>query len=84
MHFILYRRYIPFLLLLIVFSIGSCGVQDPDYYNRMGVFLDSQGKIDEALEKYKKALRIDPSNREAHYNLAVAYHKKGLSKEAIQ
>jgi len=47
-----YPRYISLLLLLIVFLIGGCGVQDPDYYNRMGVFLDSQGKIDEALKKY--------------------------------
>ena len=67
-----YPGYILLLLLLIIFVVGGCGVQDPDYYNRMGVFLDSQGKIDEAVTKYKKALRIDPSNREAHYNLAVA------------
>ena len=71
-----YLRYIPSLLLLIIFFVGGCGVQDPDYYNRMGVYLDSQGKIDDAMRNYKKSLRIDPSNREAHYNLAVAYHKK--------
>ncbi|MDO8140682.1 MAG: tetratricopeptide repeat protein [Candidatus Brocadiales bacterium] len=84
MRLILFPRYIPLLLLLIIFIVGGCGVQDPDYYNRMGVFLDSQGKIDEAVKKYKKSLRIDPTNREAHYNLAVAYHKKGLFNEAIQ
>ena len=69
-------RCIPFLLLLILFVVGGCSVQDPDYYNRLGVYLDSQNKIDDAMRNYKKSLRIDPSNREAHYNLAVAYHKK--------
>ena len=48
-------RCIPFLLLLILFVVGGCSVQDPDYYNRLGVYLDSQGKIDEAVEKYKKS-----------------------------
>ena len=76
-----YPRYIPLLLLLIVFFVGGCGVQDPDYYNRLGVYLDSQNKIDDAMRNYKKSLRIDPSNREAHYNLAVAYHKKDYLKK---
>jgi len=79
-----YLRYFPLLLLLIIFVVGGCGVQDPDYYNRLGVYLDSQNKIDDAMRNYKKTLRIDPSNREAHYNLAVAYHKKGcLSQKRI-
>ncbi|MFN3533661.1 MAG: tetratricopeptide repeat protein, partial [Candidatus Brocadia sp.] len=77
-------RYIPLLLLPGTFIAGGCGIQDPDYYNRRGVSLDSQGKIDEAIGEYKKALRLEPYNREAHYNLAVAYHKKGLYKEAIE
>lgn len=54
-----------FLFLLLILAINSCGVQDPDNYNRQGVLFDSQGKLDEAMQYYKKALSIDPYNRDA-------------------
>ncbi|MDO8132403.1 MAG: tetratricopeptide repeat protein, partial [Candidatus Brocadiales bacterium] len=79
-----YLKYIPLFLLSGLIFVAGCGVQDPDGYNRQGVFLDSQGKNDEAIWNYKKALKIDPHNKDAHYNLAVAYHKKEMFKEAIE
>ena len=84
MRFILTPRSIPVLFFLAMIAVGGCGIKDPDDFNRQGVSLDSQGKIDDAIREYKKALRLEPNNREAHYNLAVAYHKKGLFKEAIE
>jgi tetratricopeptide (TPR) repeat protein len=41
------------------------------YYN-MGNSLLKSGKIEESIEAYKNALRNDPSNMEAKYNLAYA------------
>ena len=84
MRFILTPRSIPVLFILAMIAVGGCSIKDPDDFNRQGVSLDSQGKIDDAINKYKKALRLEPNNREAHYNLAVAYNKKGLFKEAIE
>ena len=42
------------------------------------------GMSKEAIESYKKAIRINPDYRDAHYNLGVAYRKSGMNKEAIE
>jgi tetratricopeptide (TPR) repeat protein len=43
-----------------------------DSYYNMGNTLLKSGKIEESIEAYKNALRNDPSNMEAKYNLAYA------------
>ena len=50
--------------------------QYPDTHIIYGVFLQKIGKTDEAIEKYKKALQINPNMSEAHYNLGLAYFEK--------
>jgi len=42
------------------------------------------GKIDEAIELYKKGLEIKPDSKEAWYNLGVAYGKKGLIAKEVE
>lgn len=37
---------------------------------------------EEAIFRWKKALSTDPDNAAAHNNLAVAFEKKGMMKEA--
>jgi len=38
---------------------------------------------EEAIKCFKKAIAINPSNEEIHYNLGIAYHDKGTLDEAI-
>ena len=38
----------------------------------------------EAIDAYKKAIRIDPDNAKAHCNLGVVYFNSGMQKEAIK
>lgn len=46
--------------------------------------LDIQnGNINGAIKQYKKAIELDNLNALAHYNLGVAYTKKGVWKKAI-
>jgi len=48
------------------------GVYDPNHskaYNAMGLVLRDQGKIQEAIFHFRKAVQIDPNNTEAKHNL---------------
>ena len=38
-------------------------------YNNMGNALKEQGKLEEAIEAYNKALAIKPDYADAHYNM---------------
>ena len=46
-------------------------------HNMLGNALEAQGRLDEAIEHYRRALELDPAFAEAHNNLAVAYAKRG-------
>ena len=50
----------------------------------MGVALKEQGKLDEAIEAYNKALSIKPDYAEAHNNMGVALKEQGKLDEAIE
>lgn len=41
-------------------------------YN-LGVVNQDMGHLDDAIKFYERALQLDPSLREAHYNLATIY-----------
>jgi tetratricopeptide (TPR) repeat protein len=53
------------------------------HFNR-GVELYDQGKHAEAIEQYKLALRKEPDDAFAMYNLAVVYQDQGKLEEAIR
>jgi len=42
------------------------------------------GRLDEAVEQYKRAVAIYPDDYKAHYNLGVVYDEQGLFDKAIQ
>jgi len=48
----------------------------------LGIALEREHKVDEAIPHYKEALRIRPFYADAHYNLAVALGRKGSISEA--
>ena len=56
----------------------------PELYNSVGATLVSQGKLDEALENYKKAIGFDAKYSEAYYNLGVLYYQQGDKELAMQ
>jgi tetratricopeptide (TPR) repeat protein len=58
----------------------------PRAYNNLGIALMDKGRIDEAVENFQIALRLDPSNANAtaFNNLGVAYKTKGLYDKAIE
>ncbi len=42
-------------------------------YLTQGVYLQKRGKLNEAIESYKKSLELNPSSANAHYNIGLAY-----------
>ena len=48
-----------------------------------GRLLHFQRRYDDAIEYHRKALAIDPSFVEAHFNLAMIYEQKSMFREAI-
>ncbi|MBT9392759.1 tetratricopeptide repeat protein [Hymenobacter sp. NST-14] len=50
---------------------------------KQGVALYDQGKYDEAVLRYKQALRQDPGNHTARYELAMTYNALGQNEEAV-
>jgi tetratricopeptide (TPR) repeat protein len=52
-------------------------------HNNLGIALSDQGKLDEAIACYQKALQIDPNYADAHINLGIALSDQGKVDEAI-
>ena len=50
---------------------------------KQGVVLYDQGKPDEAVLRYKEALKQDPANVTARYELALTYNALGRNEEAV-
>jgi tetratricopeptide (TPR) repeat protein len=51
------------------------------YYDR-GVALHKRGELDGAIAEYRAALRLNPNDVDAHYNLQIALQKLGSKAEA--
>ena len=59
----------------------------PDYlkvYYNMGVALQEQNKLKEAIEAYKKALTIKPDFPDAYYNMGIAFKEQNKLDEAVE
>jgi tetratricopeptide (TPR) repeat protein len=53
-------------------------------HNNLGLLLNNQGRNEEAMEHYRKAVQIDPNDFEALYNLGIALAAQGQFNEAIE
>ncbi|HVV70399.1 MAG TPA: tetratricopeptide repeat protein, partial [Verrucomicrobiae bacterium] len=60
-------------------------VTDKNYlaYNNLGFYLEGRGKVDEAMEDYREALRINPRYEDALNNLGYALAGRKRPAEAI-
>lgn len=47
--------------------------EDVHVYNRLGIALRRKKKYKEAIETYKKAIKVEPDNEVVHYNLGRAF-----------
>ncbi len=45
--------------------------------NNLGIALGSQGRMDEAIDQFRKALAVQPDFEDAQHNLAIALQVKG-------
>lgn len=50
----------------------------------LGKFYFLNEKYDEAIRKFKEAVKIDENNTEIYYNLGIVYESKNLPDEASQ
>ncbi len=51
-------------------------------HNNLGLLMQDQGQLQEAVNHYYEALRIDPNTAETHGNLGGLFREQGLTKEA--
>ncbi|MBI4688990.1 MAG: tetratricopeptide repeat protein, partial [Nitrospirae bacterium] len=53
------------------------------FYNIRGLDYRDRGLLDEAINEYRSALKLDPNIAKTHLNMGVAYKDKGMLDEAI-
>jgi len=59
-------------------------LDDADAYYSIGIALQKQNKLEEAIEAYSKALAIKPDYADAYYNMGIALQKQNKLEEAIE
>ena len=62
-------------------------VADPGYvlaFFDLGNVLDELDRPDESIDAYRKAIELAPRYADAHYNLALAYERKGELRAALR
>jgi tetratricopeptide (TPR) repeat protein len=52
------------------------------YYFSLARLLDEQGRLNEAIDQYKKALELDPNNSALYSEMADTYSRSGRSSDA--
>ena len=62
----------------------SLNPNNPDGFSNLGVTLQEQGKLDEAIEAFNKALSLKPDYAEVYYNMGIAFQEHGKLQEAIE
>jgi tetratricopeptide (TPR) repeat protein len=53
------------------------------FYNMYGYFLLNEGRVDDAIEKFRKQVALVPNDANAHDSLGEGLMKKGLLKESL-
>ncbi|HHT9111490.1 MAG TPA: tetratricopeptide repeat protein, partial [Candidatus Brocadiaceae bacterium] len=61
---------------------ASAHESDVKRINEKGIEYGRQGKYDEAIREFQKVAAIEPNMANIHYNLGLAYKKKGMAADA--
>ncbi|HTS18874.1 MAG TPA: tetratricopeptide repeat protein [Verrucomicrobiae bacterium] len=64
-------------------TVEKCPNNARALYN-LGVVLIQQGRLEDGLQQYERALKIKPDYAEVHYNMGAALAQAGRVAEAIQ
>ena len=70
-------------LTLLAGQAPSGAIEQARALDAQGVALAQVGKLGEAIEQFRNALRLVPDFAEAHYHLALAYDGLGQTDEAM-
>jgi len=79
-----YRKFTRSCLFIAVFFclFLGCSRRNDDHYNSLGVNYFNNGQHNYAIGALKKAVKLNPSNAEAHFNLGRAYKRVGKDEKA--
>ena len=78
-----FKLFLLFLLIVGSLSCSNKEHQAQKHYKR-GFEFHNQGSLDQAIEEYQKALKLNPSYAEAYMNLGGIYVSKKDYDQAIQ
>jgi tetratricopeptide (TPR) repeat protein len=53
-------------------------------YNNLGIVYYNQGKVEGAIEAFRRAIQLNPGDPDPHNNLGIAYGKMGLYQDAYR
>lgn len=70
------------LAVLVPASPAQDRTNEDEVHIRRGIVLASNGNPDQAIREFRRAIRLNSSNPEAHYNLGNVYYEKGNHAEA--
>lgn len=73
-----------FLMIFLFCSVGGFSQVSIDSLLKAGVASHDRGDFDEAIEAYKKALKIEAQSALVHYELAYSYFSKQEFKKAVK
>ena len=73
------------MLVLLLLGVGTLHAESDEaaQRNREGAKLIEQGKMEEALEAFQKAVELDANDPVPRLNLAYTYDRQGRTEEAI-
>jgi Flp pilus assembly protein TadD len=62
----------------------SINLENPEYYNNLGIALQRSGKVTDAGDNFLKAISLDATNPQYYHNLATNLEETGEYCEAIK
>jgi tetratricopeptide (TPR) repeat protein len=71
------------MLLFVITISAHAQTNDAQMLVKQGIQLHDQGKYPEAIDKYQQALKLEPHNMQAEFELAFSMYSSGKGNDAI-